>query len=165
MGFELTFIFWHQHSYVKHSNYLYHGTYIDSSSAAPPLNWEECLATVANILGQDDFSFCSAGIPIRLYSRSTAYLTWLCHVFRTFTWLQDLFLGKSFDIESCEKPGKRKVCCILSIWLNQTRCLVSDTVRSKSLWFWLLSPVCDDLEAMLRSSCTDKELSILLLYN
>ena len=37
-----------------------------SSLAAPPLNSGECLATVANILGQEDVSFWNAGIPIRL---------------------------------------------------------------------------------------------------
>ena len=65
---------------------LYEGKILVLSPAAPPLHLGEHLATVANILGQDDVSFWNVGIPIRLQiAQSTAYLTWGCHVFQSLT--------------------------------------------------------------------------------
>ena len=65
---------------------LYEGKMLVLSPATPPLNLGERLATMVNILGQDDVSFWNVGIPIRLQiAQSTAYLTLGCHVFRRLT--------------------------------------------------------------------------------
>ena len=62
-------------------------------STATPTSGER-LATVGNILGQDDISFWNAGIPIRLQiAESTVYLTRECHVFQRLASITSLHLG------------------------------------------------------------------------